>query len=116
MVEPQLYPPHGAVALLAFPAVATSMLVIVFVTRKAGFTLCVVLEVAAVTGDTASPAVFPLERELGLRVVIEVCLLPINRGMARVTLIAVATEVNVVEAVAGNAGRGCVLVALVGMA
>ena len=116
MVETQLCPAHGAVALVTFSAVATSMFVIIFVTGKAGLALGVVLEIAAVAGVAADPAVFSLERKIGFRVVIEFSFLPINRGMARVTLITVATEVNVVEAVAGNAGGRRVFVALIGVA
>ena len=115
MVETQLHPSDGAVALVAFLPIATSMLVVIFVTGKTSLALCVILEIATVARITASPPMFPFEWKIGL-VVIEVRLFPILGGMARVTLITVATEVNVVEAVAGNAGRRCVLVALVGMA
>ena len=115
MVETQLHPSDGAVALVAFLPIAASMLVVIFVTGKTSLALCVVLEIATVARITADPTVFPLEWKFGL-VVVEGRLFPIVGGMARVTPITVATEVNVVQAMARNAGGRCVLVALVGMA
>lgn len=115
MVESQLHPADGAVALLALSAVTTSMLVVIFVTGIAGRPLRIVLEISAVAGITAHLAVFAFEWEIGF-VMIEFRLFPIGRSVARLTLITAAAEVNVVEAVTGNAGGRCVLVALINMA
>ena len=112
VVESQLHPADGTVALIALSAVTTTMLVVVFVTGKTGRPLRIILEISAVAGITAHLAVFAFEWEIGF-VVIEFCLFPISRSVARLAFITAAAQVDVVEAVTGNAGGRRVLIALI---
>jgi hypothetical protein len=71
VVKARFLPTLRAVAFAALAPVAAPVLVIVLVTRKAGLPLGVVIKIAAVASATANDAVLTLEREIGLRVVIE---------------------------------------------
>ena len=115
VVESQIDPADGTMALVAHSSIATSVLVIILVTGKTAGALRIILEISTVTGVTAHLSMMAFQWKAGL-VVIKFRLFPSGRCMTRATSVATATEVNVVETMAGYTAVGGIFIAFIRMA
>jgi hypothetical protein len=115
VIEIQLRPAFRAVALATFLSVAASVLIIRFVARKAGSALCVIMKISTMTSLAANGPVFTHEWEVRFGVVVKSGVCPLGRRVARFTALTIASCMNVVQAVAGNARSRGAFVALVDM-
>ncbi len=100
-------------ALVALTSVATPVFVVFLVTGKTGDALGVVMEVAAMASVATDCPVFADQWKIRALVVIESGLRPFSRGVAVAAAIAIASGMNIVEAMTSDTGCRCVFIALV---
>lgn len=116
VIEGYFLTPAGfLVALLAAVSELGFVRIVLFVTGHAGRRELVAIEIAGVAGVAFDLRVLASQRKLGHSVVVEAHRLPFGRRMAGFALGAVASGMNVLQPMAGNAGHRQVLVALAGM-
>lgn len=113
VIETQFCPALWTVALTALLPVAASVLIVVFVARKAGSSLGVILELSTVASVAADSPVLSHKWEIRFGIVVKRGLRPALRGMATLAALTVAPRMNVVQTMTGNTGSRGVFVMLV---
>ena len=113
VIETQLYPALWTVALTTFLPVAASVLIIVFVARKAGFSLGVILELSTVASVAADNPVLSHKWKIRFGFVVKRSFRPSLRGMAALAALTVAARMNVVQTMTGDTGSWGIFVMLV---
>lgn len=113
VIETQFYPALWTVALTAFLAVAASVFIIVFVARKAGSSLGVILELSTVASVAADSPVLAHEWKVRFGIVVKRGFRPPLGGMAALAALTVAARMNVAQTMTGDTGSWGIFVMLV---
>ncbi len=113
VIETQFYPALWTVALTAFLPVAASVFIVVFVARKAGSSLGVILELSTVASVAADSPVLSYKWEIRFGFVVKRGFRPPLRGMAALAALTVASRMNVVQTMTGDTGSWGIFVMLV---